>query len=104
MQSRTQTVSIQLDDKTMVKVEASAPSGDQDVLDFEKVMSFKEVTDTIQGVASAVLPTLQKAGPTKASVAFGVQVGVESGALTTMLVKGTANGNLMITLEWDKSQ
>ena len=30
----------------------------------------------------------------------GVQVGIESGKLTALLVKGTGNANLKITLEW----
>src|SRR5947209_15168132 len=61
---------------------------------------FKEVTDTVEGLAKALVTTLKKVKPRAASVEFGVQVGIESGKLTALLVKGTGNANLKITLEW----
>jgi hypothetical protein len=44
---------------------------------------------------------LAKVKPKKASVEFSLKVGVESGKLTSLLVKGTGEGNLKITLEWE---
>jgi hypothetical protein len=43
---------------------------------------------------------LKKVKPKKASVEFGLEVAVESGKLTTLLVKGTGTANLKIALEW----
>ena len=34
----------------------------------------------------------------------GVEVGVESGALTTFLVQGTGTGNIKVTLEWEREK
>jgi hypothetical protein len=42
---------------------------------------------------------LEKVKPKKASVEFGLEVAVESGKLTTLLVKGASTANLKITLE-----
>ena len=47
-----------------------------------------------------MLTTLQKVKPRAASVEFGLEIGIESGQLTALLVKGTGTANLKITLEW----
>jgi hypothetical protein len=102
MEPRTKIVTVQLDDGSSVKFIASDLGGSKDVADLEKILPFKEVTDTIEVVAKAVLATLHKATPDKASVEFGVEVGIESGKLTALIVKGTGTANLKITLEWSK--
>src|SRR3954468_23795686 len=98
MEARTETIPMQLENGTLIKVEASAHSSDVDVLDLEGIISFKEVADTIEGIANQVLATLERVKPDKANVEFGVEVGVESGGVTALLVKGTGKGNLKITL------
>lgn len=102
MEPRTKIISVQLDDGTSVRISASALGGDEDVVDLERILPFKQVTDTIEGVAKAMLATLQKVKPDKASIEFGVEVAVDSGALTALIVKGTGTGNLKVTLEWAK--
>ncbi len=44
---------------------------------------------------------LARVKPTKASVELGLEIGVEAGQLTALLVKGTGKANLKITLQWD---
>jgi hypothetical protein len=102
MAPRTEIVSVQLDDGTIVKVKATALGGDEDVLDLDKILPFKQVTDTIERIAGVMLATLKKVNPDKASVEFGVEVGIEAGMMTALLVQGTSTGNLKITLEWSK--
>jgi hypothetical protein len=104
MAIRTEIVRVQLEDGTEIMVSASAFGGEEDVAALDRVLPFKQVTDTIAKIAKAVVASLDKAKPDKASVEFGVAVGVESGALSTFLVKGTGSGNLKITLEWVKEQ
>jgi hypothetical protein len=99
---RTEIVSALLSDGTTVKIAASPLGGDEDVLDYKTILPFKQVTDTIEGIAKDILATLQKAKPDKATIEFGVEIGVESGALIACLVKGTGTANLKITLEWTK--
>ena len=38
--------------------------------------------------------------PDKFSVTFGLEIAVESGELTALIVKGTGKANLEITMEW----
>lgn len=99
---RSQVVAMQLEGGAIVRVRASALDGSEDVVDIEKILPFKEVTDTIEGIAEAVVTTLQKIKPGKASVEFGVEVAIESKGLTALLAKATGTGNLKVTLEWGK--
>jgi len=62
-----------------------------------------EVTQALEGIVLAIAGTLEKVKPDKASVKFGMEVGVEAGALTAMIVKGTGKGNLEIALEWNNT-
>jgi Trypsin-co-occurring domain 1 len=40
--------------------------------------------------------------PDKISVKVGIEVAVESGQLTALIVKGSGKANLEITMEWGK--
>ena len=100
MKTRTDIKELQLEDGAIIRVEASVYGGDEDVLDIEQILPFKVVTDTIENIADSIQTSLEKVKPDKASLEFGVEVGIESGALTALLVKGTGKGNLKITLEW----
>jgi len=62
---------------------------------------FDGVIGAIEGIASAVQLALSKACPQKASVELGLELGVEAGQLTALLVKGGAKANLKITLHWE---
>jgi microcompartment protein CcmL/EutN len=101
METRTKVIPVELEDGTVIKVQAAVIGGAQDVVDLERVFSFAEVTRTIEKIAGVMLRALQNVKPTKASVEFGVEVVVESGALSGLLVKGSGTGNLNITLEWE---
>ena len=51
--------------------------------------------------ALAVQAALVKVKPAKASVELGLEVGLEAGQLTALLVKGSGKANLKITLTWE---
>ena len=104
MEQRTEVVSIQLDDQSVVKVRAVSMGGYEEVADFDRILPMEQVTSTIEKVAAAVSATLDKVKPQKASVEFGLEIGVESGALSTFLVKGAGSGNLKISLEWERKE
>jgi len=65
------------------------------------IPSFDEINFVLEAVSRNIMGTLEKVKPTKASVEFGVDMGVEAGKLTTLLVKGAGSANLKIKLEWD---
>jgi hypothetical protein len=104
MQERTRIVSVALGDGSVVRVSATPLGGDEDVADVKQMLSFGEVTKTIEGIARELSSCLERVRPDKASVEFGLEVAVESGNLTALIVKGAAKGNLKIALEWGRNQ
>lgn len=95
---KTEIVKADLGNGTIIRIEATFLGGEERVA--YHVPSFEEVTDAVEGIAQAMLTTLQKVKPRAASVEFGLEIGIESGHLTALLVKGTGTANLKITLEW----
>lgn len=98
MDERNEIVNTQLENGTILRVQATMLGGEEDVA--FTLPAFHEVTDAIEGIAEAVATTLKRVHPHKASVAFGLSMAMESGQLTALLVKGTGTSNLNITLEW----
>ncbi|MCF2151685.1 hypothetical protein IQ276_035815 [Desmonostoc muscorum LEGE 12446] len=103
MADRTKIISFQLSDGKIIKVEVT-PIGEQPVSDETRV--FKQATEIIKSIAEDVAGTLKDISetvkPDKFSVKLGLQIGVESGQLTALIVKGTGTANLEITMEWGK--
>jgi len=100
-ESRMEQVPAQLPNGSIIKIEVTQ-TGREDVA-FD-IRPFKEVTDAIEGIVDAIALTLHKVSPTKAVVKFGLDVAIESGKLTAMVVKGSSSANLEITLEWERSK
>lgn len=102
MTDKTKIIPLQLSDGTIIKVEAT-PIGEQPVSSQTRI--FKEATQVIKSVAEDIAQTLkeiqQEVKPKKLSVKLGFQIGVESGQLTALIVKGTGSANLEITMEWE---
>src|SRR5690242_7739006 len=97
--TRTENVKTKLDNGVIIRIQATSLGGQEKVAS-HGLPSFKEVTDSIEGIAHAMVTTLQNVRPTYASVEFGLEIGIESGQLTALLVKGTGTANLKITLSW----
>ena len=96
--TRTTIVPILLPNGKQILVEATLLPGEEDVS--FKALPAEQIFDAVEGIAQAVVTTLQKVKPSKASVELGLEVGLESGNLTALLVKGTGTANLKLTLEW----
>ena len=98
MAVRHEIIPVQLADGVTMHVEATMLGGEEEVA--FNLLSFKDVTDTLASIAEAVTGVMQKVKPKKAGVEFGLEIGVESGKLTALLVQGSSKANLKITLEW----
>jgi Trypsin-co-occurring domain 1 len=85
------------DGTTIIRIEASV-LGEQEVASTE--FSFTDATSTIEAISKDLMSVLKRVEPKKATVKFGVELAIESGKLTAMLVKGSAKANVEITLEW----
>jgi Trypsin-co-occurring domain 1 len=95
---KTEVIKAELANGAILHVQATVLSGEEEVA--FTLPSFKEVTGAIEGIAESIVTTLQKVKPCKASVEFGLEVVLEAGQLTALLVKGSGTSNLKITLEW----
>lgn len=104
MISRTESIAVNLPNGSQAKFEVIPTGGKQDVGFFDQVLSFDNVTSAIEGIAESLKDTLDKAKPQKATVTFGVKVGLEKGQLVALVVNGTSEANLEITLEWGKEE
>jgi hypothetical protein len=78
----------------------SARNTEKEVAGFQAA-PFKSIAPSIEGVATEMLQILQRIGPTSAEIEFGIEMGVEAGQLTALLVKGTGKANVKITLHWE---
>jgi Trypsin-co-occurring domain 1 len=61
---------------------------------------FDDFAGSLEALAGSLRTAIGKIAPKKAVLEFGVEVGVESGKLTALLVKGSGKANLKVTLEW----
>ncbi|MBH8574289.1 hypothetical protein I8752_14930 [Nostocaceae cyanobacterium CENA369] len=97
MEILTKIIPVELADGTNIKVEATA-------IDDRKVsvqaQHFHQVTAVVESLSKDIAQAIQNVKPNKASVKFGIEIGIESGKLTPLLVKGTSTANFEITLEW----
>lgn len=98
MTTRQELIPVKLANGVEMRVAATVLGGEEDVA--LKLLSFDEITDALEGIAGSLNAALQKIKPKKASVEFGLEVAVESGKLTALLVKGSGTATLNITLEW----
>ena len=57
------------------------------------------MTKVVGGIARGLKQTFDTVKPKMAAVEFGLEVGLESGKLITLLVQDSVKGNLKITLE-----
>ncbi|MDR5710414.1 MAG: CU044_2847 family protein [Armatimonadota bacterium] len=62
--------------------------------------AWNEVADIVRAAGQSVVDAFEKLRPDRVAVEFGVKLAVESGRLTALLVKGTADASLKVTLEW----
>lgn len=97
-EQRTEIVTATLPDGKEIRVRAVALGGLQRVGNIP--IPFKEVTDIVGSVSTSIVSALKQAKPRKASIEFGLEVAVEAGKLTALLVNGSSTATLKIALEW----
>jgi|SRR5579883_2256813 hypothetical protein len=97
MELQSKMITVELTDGTSVRVEATS-IGDRKI-NFQ-TRPFHEVTAVIESLTREIAETVHKVKPDRATVKFGIDIGIESGRLTAVLAKGSSTANLEITLEW----
>jgi hypothetical protein len=97
--AKTEPVSLELEEGVHLWIEARSLGGEEDVA-IGDALKFEAVTQVVGSIAKGLKHTFETVKPKKAAVEFGLEVGLESGKLTTWLVQDSTKANLKITLEW----
>ncbi len=101
MDSQTTIIQVELSDGTVVNVEATS-IGEVPVA--YQSLPFKEVKTLIKNITHEIAETLQsvkqETQADKLSIKLGLEVAIESGQLTALIVKGSSKANFELTLEW----
>ncbi|MBY5445790.1 hypothetical protein HFO93_20355 [Rhizobium leguminosarum] len=62
----------------------------------------EQMLEPIISLSKQIAKIAQALEPEEVSIEFGVSFSAESNALTALIVKGSANGNMKINLKWKK--
>ena len=93
---------ITLDDGTTIQAQVTSLGGVVKVAAFKGGYPFESITKSVEAISKSLLKAIKKAGPNKATIQFGIEIGTKEGQLTALLVQGTTSANLTVTLEWVK--
>jgi NTP-dependent ternary system trypsin peptidase co-occuring protein len=91
---------VEVEDGRVVLVEVRRGTMEEDVSSLGR-FGWDDIGDSIDAITRRMQTAIANARPRRASVEFGLDVGVESGKLTSMLVKGSGSATLTIKLEWE---
>ncbi len=98
-------VKVKLDDNTTILVEVTTNSNEdgrgRNISDTKIEAEYEKFSVAVEKVAEQTLKPLKKLEAKKVSLKMGLAFGLESGSLTAMLVKGTGNANIEVTIEWE---
>jgi hypothetical protein len=64
------------------------------------IFASKDLSGTLEGIAWAVRSGVEKVKPSKTTVELGIQLAVQNGKLTGLIVEGKAEASLKVTFEW----
>jgi hypothetical protein len=93
-------IPVRIDDHVIIRVETPAGVGGEEEI-AHRIPSFDGFTAALSKIATSVRSGIAHVAPTRAVIEFGVDVSMEAGQLTAMIVKGTGAAHLTVTLEWD---
>jgi Trypsin-co-occurring domain 1 len=62
---------------------------------------FNSVATEIGGLAGAIARPIAELRPTRATVEFGCSLWAQAGQLTALLINGSADASIKVTLEWE---
>lgn len=95
-----QYISVELSDGSVIQVQCIV-TGEQPKSNLVS-QKLKPVLDKISTLASDLKDAVKGASPDKLTLEMGVDIGVKDGGLTAMILRGNADINLKITLEWNR--
>ena len=101
---RTKPITVKLDEQTTIQFESTMPRGEQNISDKKIEMEYKNFSKSVEKIASQTIEPLKKLQAKKITLKMGLALGIESGGLTAMIVKGTGKANIEVTIEWENDK
>ena len=98
MSTKSEIVTLKLDDGAECLAEIAQMGGEQDVS--LSALRIEGVMDTVKGIARQLHGVFEAVKPQEASVEFGIALAAKSGKLTGLLVEGSGDASFKITLKW----
>jgi len=84
----------------VILVEARFSGDMEEDVGVRDLLGFEGVESSIRTISERVVRALEGARPDRATVEFGIDVAVDAGGLTGLLVKGSGAATLKVTLSW----
>ena len=94
-------IPVTLENNQKIYIEATQLGGEE-LVAFEE-FGFEEIGLQVESISNSLKNVFERVRPEKASIEFGVNIGVEAGKLTALLVKGTGSASIKINLEWSRN-
>jgi len=91
-----------LDSGTELLVEVRATDDPERDVSLEDRFDFEGLTNSIVELAEHMSSAVERVSPNRASIELGLDVGVATNGLTALLVRGTGNATVRLTLEWER--
>ncbi len=93
-----QVIELPLEDGNIIYVDARIIDRERPVA--LRSVSFDDVISQVEIIAKKCYLVLETIAPSKATVEFGIEVGLTTKGLAALIVDGSGKGNMKITLEW----
>jgi hypothetical protein len=77
-----------------------ADTGGAQTVGLDEVLSFEGVRSTVSAICGDLARAWEAVKPSEATVEFALKLAVKSGKLTGLLVDGSGEAGLKITLTW----
>ena len=101
---RTKPITVKLDDNTTIQFETAVQGGEQNISDKKMVMEYEKFSLSVEKIASQTIEPLKRLKAKKVTLKMGLALGLESGGLTAMIVKGSGKANMEVTIEWENDK
>ncbi|MEO1145617.1 MAG: CU044_2847 family protein [Cyanobacteria bacterium J06638_22] len=96
-------VQVDLGDGVIVQMDVEVGSTGLQEVSGGTRLPFTRVLQGMTKVAEVVAGSIQKVKPDKATVKYGLEIGIEEGSLMAAVVRGSGSANFEITLEWENT-
>ncbi len=102
MNPKTKIIEVEGKNGQIIHVEVRQLGGEYDVASSE--YKFSDIIDQIEWVSAEMQNVIKSVSPDKATIEFGVELGLKSNKLMALLVDASAKGNFKVALEWNSSK